>query len=303
MDIEDLAKESKDLLTQSTPTQSTVHKKRKCAGKQEKSDPKILERIHDKTGNNDFLHSNVPGTQKVHIKTYGCSHNTSDSEFMMGLLYDYGYDIVDDVTKSDICIINSCTVKNPSQDAFITYVTKSREYGKPVVVAGCVPQGDRNLKGLENCSVIGVNQIDRIVEVVEETLKGNIILVFPKIETAKSIKVLLQRNGYSVAAVNAYVGQFFLPRSHGLMVNGLEIPARVLGLHVLAGVVDAHRREGHLDNERLGTGAEGEVALGVAPVGHIAAGVHLAVGRTFPASGPKWRTSHSKVRRPMWDCS
>ena len=79
-----------------------------------------------------------------------------------------------------------------------------------------------------------------------------------------------------VAAVNAYVGQFLLPRSHGLMVNGLEIPARVLGLHVLAGVVYTHRREGHLDNERLGTGAEGEVALGVAPVGHIAAGVHLA---------------------------
>ena len=54
-------------------------------------------------------------------------------EFMMGLLYDYGYDIVDDVTKSDICIINSCTVKNPSQDAFITYVTKSRKSLLPVL--------------------------------------------------------------------------------------------------------------------------------------------------------------------------
>ena len=194
MDIEDLAKESKDLLTQSTSTQSTVHKKRKCAGKQEKSDPKTLERIHDKTGNNDFLHSNVPGTQKVHIKTYGCSHNTSDSEFMMGLLYDYGYDIVDDVTKSDICIINSCTVKNPSQDAFITYVTKSREYGKPVVVAGCVPQGDRNLKGLENCSVIGVNQIDRIVEVVEETLKGNIVRLLAKKELPSLDLPKIRRN-------------------------------------------------------------------------------------------------------------
>ena len=35
----------------------------------------------------------------------------------------------------------------------------------------------------------------------------NIILVFPKIETAKSIKVLLQRNGYSVDAVCTTVAQ------------------------------------------------------------------------------------------------
>lgn len=193
MDIEDLAKESKDILPQSKP-EHTVQKKRKCAGKQEKSDPKRLERIHDKTGNNDFIHSNVPGTQKVHIKTYGCSHNTSDSEFMMGLLYDYGYDIVEDVTKSDICIINSCTVKNPSQDAFFTYITKSKEYGKPVVVAGCVPQGDRNLKGLETCSVIGVNQIDRIVEVVEETLKGNIVRLLAKKELPSLDLPKIRRN-------------------------------------------------------------------------------------------------------------
>jgi hypothetical protein len=36
-----------------------------------------------------------------------------------------------------------------------------------------VPQGDRNIKGLEDVSVIGVTQIDRVVEVVEESLKGH----------------------------------------------------------------------------------------------------------------------------------
>jgi threonylcarbamoyladenosine tRNA methylthiotransferase CDKAL1 len=42
-----------------------------------------------------------------------------------------------------------------------------------LVVAGCVPQGSRDLKELEGISVIGVQQIDRVVEVVEETLKGH----------------------------------------------------------------------------------------------------------------------------------
>lgn len=37
------------------------------------------------------LSSNVPGTQSVWVKTFGCSHNVSDSEYMMGQLQAYGY--------------------------------------------------------------------------------------------------------------------------------------------------------------------------------------------------------------------
>lgn len=61
----------------------------------------------------------VPGTQKIFVKTFGCSHNISDSEFMIGQLVEYGYSIVDTIDKCDLVLINSCTVKNPSQDAFM----------------------------------------------------------------------------------------------------------------------------------------------------------------------------------------
>lgn len=98
----------------------------------------------------------VPGTEKVFVKTYGCSHNISDSEFMMGLLNEYGYQLVDDVESCDCAVINSCTVKNPSQDAFMFLVNKAKDLKKPVIVSGCVPQGDRNLKGLEDVSILGV---------------------------------------------------------------------------------------------------------------------------------------------------
>lgn len=52
-------------------------------------------------------------------------------------------------------------------------VSDSKKIMKPVVVAGCVPQGDGFIDGLQDVSIIGVTQIDRVVEVVEETLKGN----------------------------------------------------------------------------------------------------------------------------------
>lgn len=35
----------------------------------------------------------VPGTQSVYLKTWGCSHNTSDGEYMAGMLAAAGYSI------------------------------------------------------------------------------------------------------------------------------------------------------------------------------------------------------------------
>lgn len=54
-----------------------------------------------------------------------------------------------------------------------TLISKCKSAKKPLVVAGCVPQGSRDLKELEGVSIVGVQQIDRVVEVVEETLKGH----------------------------------------------------------------------------------------------------------------------------------
>ena len=33
----------------------------------------------------------IPGTQTIYVKTWGCTHNTSDSEYMAGQLQSYGY--------------------------------------------------------------------------------------------------------------------------------------------------------------------------------------------------------------------
>lgn len=83
----------------------------------------------------------APGTHNIFVKTFGCSHNISDSEFMVGQLSDYGYHMVDNPEDADLVLINSCTVVNPSQTAFINMVCKAKKIKKPIVVAGCVPQG------------------------------------------------------------------------------------------------------------------------------------------------------------------
>uniref|UniRef100_A0A8D2IAU1 MTTase N-terminal domain-containing protein n=1 Tax=Urocitellus parryii TaxID=9999 RepID=A0A8D2IAU1_UROPR len=37
--------------------------------------------------------STIPGIQKIWIRTWGCSHNNSDGEYMAGQLAAYGYKI------------------------------------------------------------------------------------------------------------------------------------------------------------------------------------------------------------------
>ena len=138
--------------------------------------------------------------KKIFVKTFGCSHNASDSEYMIGILSKEGYEIVDNLEDSDLTIINSCTVKSPSQAAFLNSVIKSKEYNKHVVVGGCVPQAERNLKGLENCSIVGVSQIDKIDYIVKNTFEGNIVrllenktlpsLLLPKIRRNKFIEII-----------------------------------------------------------------------------------------------------------------
>lgn len=103
---------------------------------------------------------------------------------MAGMLAAQGYSIVDNKDDAQVWILNSCTVKNPSQDVFINEVRAGQKAGSKVVVAGCVPQGQPKNKDLEGLSMIGVQQIDRVVEVVEQALQGNTMRVMGQKKTA-----------------------------------------------------------------------------------------------------------------------
>ncbi|XP_030408387.1 threonylcarbamoyladenosine tRNA methylthiotransferase isoform X2 [Gopherus evgoodei] len=115
----------------------------------------------------------IPGAQKIWIRTWGCSHNNSDGEYMAGQLASYGYKITENAAEADLWLLNSCTVKSPAEDHFRNSIKKAQEDDKKVVLAGCVPQAQPRQDYLKGLSIIGVQQIDRVVEVVEETIKGH----------------------------------------------------------------------------------------------------------------------------------
>ena len=62
----------------------------------------------------------------------------------------------EDSGAADLWLLNSCTVKNPSEDNFRNAVKKAQELDKRLVVAGCVPQGQPRHQIIKGISVIGV---------------------------------------------------------------------------------------------------------------------------------------------------
>ncbi|KAL2503421.1 Methylthiotransferase [Abeliophyllum distichum] len=124
-----------------------VNPKHKKKNKTINSLPKSTSFLQDSV--NSYDTTKIPGTETIYMKTFGCSHNQSDSEYMAGQLSAFGYNFSDNPDEADLWLINTCTVKSPSQSAMETLIAKCRNGNKPLVVAGCVPQGSRDLKELE----------------------------------------------------------------------------------------------------------------------------------------------------------
>ena len=80
-------------------------------------------------------------------------------------LADYGYRISDRPDEAELWVLNSCAVKNPSEESFNNSIKKAEAGGKKVVLAGCVAQGQPNGRMSKGRSIVGVHQIDRVVEV------------------------------------------------------------------------------------------------------------------------------------------
>lgn len=125
----------------------------------------------------------------VYIKTFGCSLNMADSETIAGLLAGADFNLVDSPEESALIIINSCNVKGKTQSLFFNYLEGIKKLGRPIVIAGCVPKTIP--ARVSEFSLVGPNNIGRIVEVVEETLNGNIVVALAdeKIERLKLPKI------------------------------------------------------------------------------------------------------------------
>lgn len=124
-DIEDILKQDKnEVVGEIIDEFSRVSNKSYILPKTIKKNKEFFSSNFDKNDFEDEVEqkikseSNVPGVASIYVKTWGCTHNSSDSEYMAGQLAAYGYKIVDNEIDADLWLLNSCTVKSPAEDHF-----------------------------------------------------------------------------------------------------------------------------------------------------------------------------------------
>lgn len=111
---------------------------------------------------------------KFYIETYGCAANKNDSEIIIALLLNNEFELVNDPKKADINIINTCVVKQATASRMVQRIRYLSSLNKPLIVAGCMAKAEKERveKINSKASLISPNSIDKIVEVVKDSLIG-----------------------------------------------------------------------------------------------------------------------------------
>ena len=131
---------------------------------------------------------------KILFVSLGCDKNLVDSEVMLGLLSRAGYEFTDDETEAEVIVVNTCCFIGDAKEESINTILEmaaQKETGKckVLIVSGCLAQRykDEVLKEIpEVDGILGTASCDKIVEVVEETLKGKKGQEFENIDLLKA---------------------------------------------------------------------------------------------------------------------
>lgn len=112
---------------------------------------------------------------KVALLNHGCAKNLVDSELMLGLLAQKGYEVTLDDNEADIVVINTCSFIHDAEKESVQSILQVAQSGKKVIVTGCLPQkykGELKKAIPEIAGMVGTSDIKEIVDVVEQVAQG-----------------------------------------------------------------------------------------------------------------------------------
>ena len=114
--------------------------------------------------------------RKLALVNHGCAKNLVDSELMLGLLAEKGYEITLDENEANVVIVNTCSFIHDAEKESVQSILKLVNEGKKVIVTGCLPQkykGELKDAIPEVVAMLGTTDFSKIVEVVENIDKDN----------------------------------------------------------------------------------------------------------------------------------
>lgn len=118
--------------------------------------------------------------KKLLFVSLGCDKNLVDSEMMLGMLAEHGYEFTDDEQEADLVVVNTCCFINDAKEESINTILEMAELKKSgaiegLIVTGCLAQRYREeiqTEIPEVDAILGTAAIDEIVRTIEDTCRG-----------------------------------------------------------------------------------------------------------------------------------
>ena len=116
---------------------------------------------------------------KIGFVSLGCNKNLCDTENMMGLLAENGFEITPNPEEAEVVVVNTCGFIESAQQESIDTILEMAQYKEKnctlLVVCGCLAQrfAEEIRQEMPEVDVIvGTTAFDEIVEAINEGLKG-----------------------------------------------------------------------------------------------------------------------------------
>ena len=118
---------------------------------------------------------------KILFISLGCDKNLVDSEHMLGLLVEHGFEITDSEEDAEVIVINTCCFIHDAKEESIQNILEMAKYRtagscKVLLVTGCMAERYRDeiIEEIpEVDAVLGTNSYDKILDAIQDVLSGD----------------------------------------------------------------------------------------------------------------------------------
>ncbi len=144
--------------------------------------------------------------KKVLFISLGCDKNLADSEEMLGMLVERGYEITNDETEAEVIVINTCAFIHDAKEESVNTILEMAKYKqtgslKALLVTGCLAQRYKEEIVQEIPEVdgaLGTASYDEILAALDHIFAGESFLKFKDINSLpkNSKKRVVTTGGY-----------------------------------------------------------------------------------------------------------
>lgn len=133
--------------------------------------------------------------KKLFLRSFGCQMNDYDSEKIIDLMAEHGFERTDVIEEADLVVFNTCSIREKSQEKVFSDLGRvreaKREAGKDdmvIAVGGCVAsqEGKKILSRAPYVNIVfGPQTLHRLPEMLnryQETKRAQVDIRFPEIE-------------------------------------------------------------------------------------------------------------------------